>query len=138
MFGCSDWQKAYAACKAGDLTPTALREELVNLMRWRLETELGYAVTPSFEMKNLGGVPLYTMIFATDNATGNKVMSWIYDKAAKAQPQMKVEALAKRQAGRDERTGVLGLFEPPVPWTSPFWTSPMTGQSPGRAGCTCE
>lgn len=115
MFGTPDWRSLHDDCKAGDITPADLRADLVNLMRWRLETELGYAVTHTFEMKNTHGVPLYEMIFATDDKTGNKIMRSIYEKAALVRPKMKAQALAKRQADKDEKSGMLGLFEPLLP-----------------------
>lgn len=115
MFGTHEWRPMYDQCKAGEITPADLRADLVNLMRWRLETELAYAVTHTFEMRNTHGVPLYEMIFATDDKTGNKIMRSIYEKAALVQPKMKAQALAKKQALKDEKTGMLGLFEPLVP-----------------------
>lgn len=115
MFGTHDLRSLHERCKAGEISAADLRADLVNLMRWRLETELGYAVTHTFEMKNTRGVPLYEMIFATDDKTGNKIMRSIYEKAARVQPQMKAQAQAKKQAVKDEKSGMIGLFEPLVP-----------------------
>ena len=38
--------------------PAEAREKYVNLMRWRLESSLGYRFTHPFELRNLRDVPL--------------------------------------------------------------------------------
>lgn len=112
MYGCSDWVDAYNDRKVGALSAPDLRSELVNLMRWRLERTLGYKITHSFEMHNTRGRAIYTMIFATDNDAGNAIMSSIYRKAAQRQPEMRAEAVAAKQARKEEEDGVVGLFAP--------------------------
>lgn len=79
-------------------------------MRWRLERVLGYASTHTFEMKNTNGSPIFTMIFATDNYTGDKIMRHIYGKAAEKRPRMQGEAAALMQEKRENKSGVFGLF----------------------------
>jgi len=115
LYGTDAWKPIYAARRSQQLDGAGLRDELVNLMRWRLENVLGYARTHTFAMKNTNGGPLYTMIFATDNATGDKIMADIYGKAAKKRPLMQAEARALAKAKR-ERDGKEpeGLFPPPV------------------------
>lgn len=114
MYGCHDWAEAYEDRREGILTPRELRFELVNLMRWRLENTLGYKITHSFEMLNTKGVPIYTMLFATDNDAGNSIMSSIYRKAAQRQPEMRAQAVAAKLARKEEEEGLGGLF-PPLP-----------------------
>jgi len=114
MYGTPAWQHIHDARQAGRLGPADTRYELVNLMRWRLEWALRYKITHTFEMKNTHGGPLYEMIFATDNAAGNRIMSHIYGLAAERQPRMREDALAKVQAVREEKRGDLTLF-PPLP-----------------------
>lgn len=114
MYGCQDWSDAYQDKQAGLLTPAQLRSEWVNLMRWRLENTLGYATTHAFQMRNTKGLPLYQMLFATDNETGNKIMSSVYKKAAKQQPEMRAQAVAAKQAKKETKSGYGGLF-PPLP-----------------------
>jgi three-Cys-motif partner protein len=113
-YGTTAWQPIHDARQAGRLSAAEARYELVNLMRWRLERALGYKVTHTFEMKNTLGRPVYEMIFATDNAAGNRIMSHIYGLAAERQPRMREDALAKLQAIEEEKRGELTLF-PPVP-----------------------
>ncbi|MDQ1710804.1 MAG: hypothetical protein QOE45_254 [Frankiaceae bacterium] len=115
MYGTQDWREAYEGRVGGLLSGGELRDELANLMRWRIENDLGYSVTHSFEMRNTRGTPLYSMIFATDHDAGNKIMRHIYGRAAERQPQMRAEAVARAKAAREAREGKLALFEPLVP-----------------------
>lgn len=91
LFGSEEWKPIYEQRKAGELSAAEAREEYVNLMRWRLEKALRYHAAHAFELKNSRG-PLYHMIFATDNEAGTRIMSAIYDKAAKQLPEMRQEA----------------------------------------------
>jgi hypothetical protein len=118
MFGCHDWAKVYEDRRANLIPAAVLRDQLTNLMRWRLERVLGYKRTHAFEMKNHGGSPIYTMIFATDNAAGDRIMTHIYGQAAEKQPQMRAEAVAQMQAIKEEEAGTPGLF-PPLPRATP-------------------
>lgn len=110
LYGSRDWEPIYTAWAEETLAPADFRSELVNLMRWRLERVLGYASTHTFEMKNTNGSPIYTMIFATDNYTGDKIMRHIYGKAAEKRPRMQGEAAALMQEKRENKSGVFGLF----------------------------
>lgn len=111
LFGSTDWRVIHQARLDGVLTAEQRRDELVNLIRWRLENDLGYAATHAFAMFNVSGVPLYTMIFATSNPTGEKIMGHVYDKAARLRPQMQAEAAAKRRSAREAQAGTLSLFD---------------------------
>jgi hypothetical protein len=112
MLGCDDWREAYQARKEDELTGEEFRAELTNWMRWRLEKELGYAATHAFELRNVSGSPVYSMVFATDNAAGNRIMSHLYAKAADEHPKMREDALARRRGEREEDQGELTLFPP--------------------------
>jgi len=114
MFGSTDWQPAYKARISGKLSAEGLRDELTNCFRWRLEAALGYKYTHAFELKNTDGKPVYTMVFATDNAAGNKIMSDLYGKATEQSEGMRQEALAHRQGKREKEAGKLTLFDPPA------------------------
>ena len=114
MYGTAAWQEIHEARLAELLDPAEFRYELVNMMRWQLEHELGYQATHTFEMKNTNGVPIYEMIFATDNGAGNRIMSHLYGKAAKRRPRMREEALTKLRSVKEQERGALTLF-PPMP-----------------------
>lgn len=118
MYGTHEWMQAYQDRKVGLLTPADLRSELVNLMRWRLEKVLGYGTTHSFEMKNTTGQAIYTMIFATDSDAGNKIMSHVYKKAAEKQPLMLAQARQKKEQERNDKAGIVTLFDEPFTITS--------------------
>jgi len=112
MFGTELWRDAYSARQQGLLTGAELRDELLNLMRWRLEADVGYKATHSFGMKNTKGADIYEMVFATDHDAGEKIMSHIYRTAAEAQPKMRADALAKLEAEREEKSGIMSLIPP--------------------------
>lgn len=52
MFGTDVWTEALDATRADELGPADFRSELTNLMRWRLEQELGYKTTLVFKVTN--------------------------------------------------------------------------------------
>lgn len=92
LFGCEQWRPIYELRAADEITAAEAREEYANLMRWRLENDLGYRFTHPFELKNTRGGTLYHMIFATDNDAGTRIMEAIYADAAKRIPEMLQEA----------------------------------------------
>jgi three-Cys-motif partner protein len=114
MYGSAEWKDAYEGRRRSLVSPAELRDELLNLMRWRLEKVLGYKVTHHFEMKNTRGAPLYNMIFATDNEAGEKIMKYIYGKAAERRPKMQREAAARCEAEKEAQSNEPGLF-PAIP-----------------------
>jgi three-Cys-motif partner protein len=97
LLGTERWQSIYALRRSDEISPKQAREEYVNLMRWRLEQELGYRYTHPFELCNTTGAPMYHMILATDNDVGTKIMSAIYTNAAQTVPEMRQQARDRRQ-----------------------------------------
>lgn len=73
LFGSSEWQPILRGRQTGALDAERTRDELTNLMRWRLEKTLGYGFTHTLRLTNVNGVPLYDMVFATDHAIGDKI-----------------------------------------------------------------
>jgi three-Cys-motif partner protein len=110
LFGTPDWRPILQARRAGVLDAERTRDELTNLMRWRLERSLGYAFTHSLRLTNVQGVPLYDMIFATDHPAGDKIMRSVYRTAAERFPTMRREARARRRDRHEQTLGSQGLF----------------------------
>lgn len=110
MLGSEEWVAVAEARRRGLLDAPAARAEWVNLMRWRLERDLGYRKSYSFTMKNTGGQDLYDMIFVTDHDAGDRIMRHLYDTAAAQQPSMRQHALALRRDKRLSEQGVDALF----------------------------
>jgi hypothetical protein len=104
MFGTDDWRAIYEARVQERLQPSEARLEYVNLMRWRLESVLGYRRTHPFEVRNEQGRPIYYLIFATDNEAGDRIMSHLYGRALDEFPRMRQQAI-------DQRKGTLRLFD---------------------------
>lgn len=92
LFGTDRWRAIYGLRRDRKIDGAQAKEEYVNLMRWLLEQRLGYRYTHPFELKNTAGGTVYHMIFATDNDAGTKIMTSIYNSAAKSVPQMQQEA----------------------------------------------
>ncbi|WP_018506108.1 class I SAM-dependent methyltransferase [Parafrankia discariae] len=110
LFGSSGWRPILEGRRSGALDPQQTRDELTNLMRWRLETVLGYSFTHTLRMTNVHGVPVYDMVFATDHEIGNKIMKSVYGKAAKRFPQMRQEARARQRDRQERQTGAVAMF----------------------------
>lgn len=119
MYGSDRWRQILEARQADAISACDFRAEMVNLLRWQFETELGYRHTIRIPMTMKSGTALYDMVFATDHEIGLKIMSYLYKKAAEREPRMKQEAM-------DAQSGQGALFEDyagPLPeWTSePCW-----------------
>ncbi len=110
MYGSDQWWAIYEGRLRGDLAPADAREEYVNLMRWRMQTVLGYEWTHPLEVFNERGNSIYHMIFATDHEAGNRIMAHLYTQAADEFPAMRTEARRRRGRMEEEARGVMNLF----------------------------
>jgi len=123
LFGTDAWKPIYQRRRDGEYDPAEAREQYVNLMRWRLERDLGYERTHPLELIDTRGRPIYHMIFATDHEAGTKIMSDLYSKAAQRIPEMRKEAQdravgqAAFDLGDELPAGTSYRYEPP--WTPP-------------------
>jgi three-Cys-motif partner protein len=111
MFGTDIWTEALTATRHGRLTGAQFRAELTNLMRWRLERDLGYKTTLAFKVTNTSGTGIFDMIFATDHPAGAKIMNHLYTTAMRRQPALRRKAQLQRRQDREEKEGVLGMFD---------------------------
>lgn len=110
LFGSSDWELIVEARRATRIGGEQAREAFLNLMRWRLVHDLGYRSTHVLEFKNAGGVPIYHMVFCTDNDAGDRIMAHLYGAAATRNQDMAEDA-------RIHKTGIPTLFR--ISETSP-------------------
>jgi three-Cys-motif partner protein len=111
MFGTDIWLEALQATRGDILTGAQFRAELTNLMRWRLEKDLGYKTTLDFQVTNTNGQGIFDMIFATDHWAGEKIMTDLYSAAMRRQPGLRQKAQLRRRQTREESLGVHGLFD---------------------------
>jgi three-Cys-motif partner protein len=111
MFGTDIWLEALHATRMDILTGAQFRSELTNLMRWRLEKNLGYKATLDFKVTNTNGHGIFDMIFATDHWAGEKIMKDLYSAALRRQPSLRHKAQLQRRQAREESQGVQGLFD---------------------------
>lgn len=101
LFGCTDWIAIHQLRQFDLLDPASTRAEFVNLVRWRLETGLGYRTTHALQFETTSRVPVYTMVFATDHTAGSDIMAHVYNNAsAWLIPEMRARAQAARQKRR--------------------------------------
>jgi three-Cys-motif partner protein len=123
LYGTEEWRAIYERRLDGTLSAAEAREEYVNLMRWRLSTELGYAKTHPFELKNTLGRTVYHMVFATDNEAGDRIMADLYARAARAMPAMQQEARDRQKGQATLDLGdvdfVTATYEYEPPWKPP-------------------
>lgn len=110
MFGDPSWHSIWHAKVDEKIDTQTAREEYLNLMRWRLEHELGYRWTHQFEIRNAGGVPLYHMVFATDAEPSHAMMAYLYDRAAGEFPAMAQSARRRRGEIRRQEQAQFDLF----------------------------
>jgi len=109
MFGSDDWQHIYRTRLDNRIKPRQARHEYLNLMRWRLETLLGYSWTHPLKVCNERGNVIYHMIFATDHEAGTRIMSNLYARAAEKFPEMRAKAQHLRRQIENEKLGVMKL-----------------------------
>lgn len=114
LFGTEQWRSIYERRQRGELAAADAKDEYVNLMRWRLTSDLGYAKTHPFELKNTVGGTLYHMIFATANAAGDRIMADLYRSASKGIPAMLQEA-------RDRQSGQASLAFEEIEFAAPSY-----------------
>ncbi|EHB54018.1 hypothetical protein MycrhDRAFT_4481 [Mycolicibacterium rhodesiae JS60] len=110
MFGTDQWRELWYARRDDVIDGAQFRAELVNLMRWRLEQVLGYQTTIPLEFTNTTGHPIYTVIFATSNDTGLKIMTDVFAKHGVALERMRKVAKAERQIAKED-PGLFGAEE---------------------------
>jgi three-Cys-motif partner protein len=116
LYGCEDGVAIHERRRNGEYSAQRTRAEYVNLLRWRLQHDLGYKITHPLTLTNATGSPVYTMVFATDHPAGGGIMHDIYSHAHVHEiPELRGLALAHRAKSREEAVGVQSLFDSPPP-----------------------
>jgi hypothetical protein len=110
LFGTEDWKRIYAAYDAGIITAAQARHEWTNLMRWRLEHELGYTYTETIPMRMGKGLEIYEMVFASDHHVGKKIMGHLYRLAAGREPVNLAQSKAAKENRKAATAGEFLLF----------------------------
>lgn len=99
LFGGTEWRAIYKAQRDGLIGGEDSWIRYVELYRLKLQS-LGYGYTAAVEVRNTSQVVLYHMIFATGNATGERIMKTVFTKARQILPQMvAAERDARRSSG---------------------------------------
>jgi three-Cys-motif partner protein len=114
LYGSEDWVAIHERRRRGEYSAEQTRAEYINLLRWRLQRDLGYKITHPLTLTNATGSPVYTMVFATDHPVGSEIMHDIYSHAHVHEiPELRSLALAHRAKAKEAVTGVLSLFDAP-------------------------
>ena len=122
LFGRRSWLPIHHMRRTGELTPDEARAEFVNLLRWQLQEQLRYRTTHALQLVNTSGNPVYTMVFATDSAPGDRIMDHVYQATSmRVIPQMQARAQVARRRRRHEESG---QFELPGLGENEFEPSP--------------
>lgn len=111
MYGDDDWKRIQAARWRQEITAQAYRAQMVNLMRIKLEYELGYTFSHRIPMQMHNKVTIFDMVFATDHWAGDKVMRHLYNRAASLEPEMMRQARAAKHQRESEARGEMFLFD---------------------------
>ena len=104
LYGGGEWRQILRALDQRKITASEYRKQMVNLMRWKLEHELGYAITHRIPMQMQNKLQIYDMVFATDHVAGDRIMRHLDNQAALREPDM------MRQA-KEAKSGQVSLFE---------------------------
>lgn len=110
LYGGDDWLRIKRALEAGTIASDQFREEMVNLMRYQLETQLGYRFTHRIPMKMSTNMAIFDMVFATDHYVGDRIMSHLYNLAAWREPEMMRQAQRAKAEKEAEEAGLNPLF----------------------------
>ncbi|WP_239656782.1 three-Cys-motif partner protein TcmP [Mycobacterium riyadhense] len=111
LYGGEDWLRIVRALRARTITADEYRQEMVNLLRFQLETILGYRHTHRIPMKmSTNKMTIFDMVFATDHDTGDRIMRHLYNLAAQREPEMMRRAQAAKAETEAEKAGLIGLF----------------------------
>ncbi|MGK8487096.1 three-Cys-motif partner protein TcmP [Nocardia asiatica] len=114
FYGTTNWLNIQDAREANIITASQYRDEMTNLIRYRLAEDLGYKFTQRIPMRMENKTTIYDMVFATDHYVGDKIMRHLYKRAAEREPHMMAEARRLARIERESKTGVAGLFELPL------------------------
>ncbi len=115
LYGTDDWLRVQRAKERRLITAKEYRAEMVNLIRYQLAEQLGYAYTHRIPMLMPNKTEIYDMVFATDHPAGDRIMRHLYKKAAQREPAMMAQAVRRAKEQRIARSGQAGLFELELP-----------------------
>lgn len=114
LFGFGDWKPIVLGLRDEKLNAEQFGDELVNLLRCRLELTLGYKTTHALTFRNVNGRALYDMVFATDHWAGDEIIKAVY-RSVSAEQEVRRSAAktlrtVKRKQVKEEAVGQASLF----------------------------
>ncbi len=108
IFGHERWKGIFEARERGRISAEQARGEYVRMYGAGLKM-LGYETVLDRQIKKCNGGPMYFLIFATDNAAGEKIMDSVFDQVRlRVQEELGQATLFDMRSGpRRRRLGVL-------------------------------
>lgn len=111
LYGNTDWRRIQRAFDRHVIVAREYRQQMVNLMRFQLENDLGYAYSHRIPMQMHNKLEIYDMVFATDHDVGDRVMQHLYNKAAQREPEMLRQAKLAKAEKEIELSGQPAMFD---------------------------
>jgi three-Cys-motif partner protein len=79
IYGHDGWKDIYELRSTNKITAEQARGDYVRLYAEGF-TKLGYRTVLDRQIKKANGSPMYFLVFAADNDTGEKIMDWVFDR----------------------------------------------------------
>lgn len=79
IYGHDRWTNIFERRGAGQISAEQARSEYVRLYAAGFK-DLAYATVLDRQITKANGAPMYFLIFATDNDTGEKIMDWVFNR----------------------------------------------------------
>jgi three-Cys-motif partner protein len=106
IYGHDRWKEIYERRSAGKISAEQARSEYVRLYAAGF-TQLGYETVLDRQITKANGSPMYFLVFATDNAAGEKIMDFVFDRVRiRVNEELGQTTLFDMESGpRDRRLG---------------------------------
>jgi three-Cys-motif partner protein len=79
IYGHDRWKEIYERRSAGQISAEQARSEYVRLYAEGFK-QLGYQTVLDRQITKANGSPMYFLVFATDNAAGEKIMDFVFNR----------------------------------------------------------
>jgi three-Cys-motif partner protein len=79
IFGDERWKEIFQRRERGEISAEQARSDYVRMYAAALK-ELGYATVLDRQIVKANGAPMYFLLFATDNAAGERIMDSVFDQ----------------------------------------------------------
>lgn len=110
QYGNDDWKEIAKLREMKIISAAESRFYYAEKFRHQLKNILGYETTMSLPVKSDSGKPVYTLVFATDNEVGKKIMSWVMENASEDLFEESARFLKEKSKVKIDNTGTPSMF----------------------------